>query len=165
MLDQILPPLLGYLYGLCFFSLCFGRESLFIRMLYHLWHVARMHSIENGEKVLTIRLSILRIFILKKLHHLWICLKLWKDVFDRKLIIFGHIDEFASRLWHQRLLPFEHLSDKVPIYWCHWRHQHLNYKKWVRTILVYLRCSEKYWMRSCLEPNLFLSSSGRKASR
>ena len=85
-------------------------------MINHLGNIAWMHSIENGEKVLSIGLSILRILILKKLHHLWIGLKFWKDVFDRKLIIFGHIDELTGRLWHQRLLPFEHLSHKVSIY-------------------------------------------------
>ena len=67
-------------------------------MIYHLANILWMNSVEHSEKVVTIRVSVPGIGILKKLHYLGIILEHRMNVLYREFIIFRHIDEFACRL-------------------------------------------------------------------
>ena len=57
-----------------------------------------MDGVKNSEEVLSIWQSVLRVCILKELHHLCIALELWVYVLDRQLVILRNIDEFTGSL-------------------------------------------------------------------
>ena len=98
----------------------------------HFAHIVRMHCIENCEEVSTIRQSISRICILEELHHLCVVFELWVHIFHRKFVIHRYIDEFAGRLWEQRLFPFQNLTQEISVDCCGRRHKELDYSKLMR---------------------------------
>ena len=98
---QVVPPLLVDLNNLSCPGLSLGREALLICTLNHIFDICGMNGVKYCEKVLSIWQSVLRVCILKELHHLSVALELGVDVLNRELIIFWNIDELASSLWQQ----------------------------------------------------------------
>ena len=90
-------------------------------MLDQLSDIGWMHSIQNREKILPIRLSVLRIIILQELHDFWVIFEPRIDVLDAKLIVLRYVDKFACGLGEQGLLSLEHCSYEVTIYCRNWR--------------------------------------------
>ena len=61
----------------------------------HISHVIRMHCVEDGEKIRSIWVAILRVLILQILHDLAISKELGEEVFDSQLIIMRNSDKLA----------------------------------------------------------------------
>ena len=76
-------------------SFTVGSEPLSIGMGDHLADILRMDGVQNCHEVGSVRVSILRVFILQILHHLSVLKKLGEDVLHTELIIFGSRTELA----------------------------------------------------------------------
>ena len=90
-------------------------------MLNHLADIVGIHSVEDCEKILTVREPVLRIFILKKLIDLGIIFESRIKDLDRELVVLGYIDLLGLRLWKELFFPFEHLLDEIAIHRGIWR--------------------------------------------
>ena len=61
----------------------------------HVTHVLRMHRVEDGEEVGSVRVAILWVLVLQILHDFTVSMELGEDVFDAQFIILGHSDKLA----------------------------------------------------------------------
>ena len=123
---QIVPPLFVDLDCRLLVGLTIGSEPLFVCMGDHLADILGVDGIQDCHEVVSVRESILRVFILQILHHLFVVFEFGKDVLHTELIEFGSLADLALTHLEQLLVPFENLAKEIAIDRCRGRHKELQ---------------------------------------
>ena len=76
-------------------------------MLYHGFHIVRVHGVEDGVEVLPVRVSPLGILIHQILHNLAVIAEVLEDVPDPEFIVVRDVDELAVGYWKQCLFSLK----------------------------------------------------------
>ena len=112
---KLLQPFFIYDHCVMLFGLAVRREPGAVGVCNHIAHILWMHSVENGEEVWPVRVSVLWVLVLQVLHHVTVFTELGEDVFDTQLIIMRHSDKLAFCYWQQRFLTLEDLTQEVAV--------------------------------------------------
>lgn len=112
---KFVPPLLVDINRLTRIGLSIGGKSSAVGMRYHVANVLRMYGAQDSEEVGSIRVPVLRIFILKIFHDFAVVEELGKDLFDTDLIIFWYRNKLGFTHLEKLLLTFKNLAQKVTI--------------------------------------------------